>query len=72
MIHKSVFFFVTMINGITIMICYSKLPSVLGTIPDNAITERNLDQRTSWMPELPWTIKVQVVRKEKDRPEIVE
>ena len=50
-IPKSIFFFLAMIHGIIITICYSKLPPVLGTISGaDTACDSNLDQKNSCMP----------------------
>jgi len=64
-IPKSAFFFLAMINGIIITICYSKLPPGLGTISGtNTTHESTPDQKTSCFPDIPWKIKLQVIKKE--------
>ena len=67
-ISKSIFFFLAMIHGIIITICYSKLPPVLGTISGaDTACDSNLDQKNSCMPDIPWKIKIQVIKKEENQ-----
>ena len=69
-IPKSFFFFLAMMNGMIITICYSKLPPALGTISGTNTTYESTgydstpDQKTSCMPDLPWKMKLHVIKKE--------